>query len=294
MAADSPSRLLPFEIIDVFATERPFSGNPLAVFTDAQSLSELEMAALARQMNLSETTFILPAELPGTDAFVRIFTPSYEMPFAGHPTLGTARVLSERLGLDKVTLGMKAGAIPVERAGDRYTLAVHLVSVRALDIPAGDVARAVGLDESDIAGPVQRIDTGTEQVILPVHSPERVARASVDVQRFLALPKGKQPTKILLWAKSGPQAVLCRFFFPVYSAGGGTVAEDPGTGSAAANLGGWLLTHGEGGSKQRAIEWTLSQGESTGRPCRLGLALSGDQIRVSGHTVRRGAGNIFL
>lgn len=284
---------LPFQLLDVFTTGEPFSGNPLAVFTDARSISDATMQAIARQMNLSETTFLLPARLPESDAHVRIFTPGYEMPFAGHPTLGTASVAARAQGLSRVRLGMSAGVIPVEATGDRYTLSVSLVSARPLEVSVEALTSAVGLEQADIAGEPLRVDTGTEQVILPVRSAEAVARAQVDPARFLALPRGKQPTKILLWAKSGPDTVSCRFFFPT-AAGGGSVIEDPGTGSAAANLGGWLIASGHAGGLLGPIHWALSQGERTGRPCALGLSVDGDQISVSGRVALRGEGQLYL
>lgn len=285
-------RQVPFLLVDVFAAGAPFSGNPLAVFPDLQrgTLSDPEMAALARQMNLSETTFVLPSSVIGTDAHVRIFTPSYEMPFAGHPTLGTAWVLAQRLGRQGLVLAMAAGPIPVGIEGDRVTLTVGLRGSREVEVPPAEVAAAVGLSEDCVAGPVLRVDTGTEQVILPVHSPEDVKRLQVDGARFLALPRGKQPTKVLVWAKSGPDEVCCRFFFPV----GSTVAEDPGTGSAAANLGGWLIATGHAGALAGPLRWKLSQGALTGRPCELYLSVEEERISVGGRVVLRGEGKIFL
>src|SRR5512140_1161842 len=111
-----------YRIINVFTRGGRLTGNPLAVFEDGQGLDDATMQALARQMNLSETTFILPSAQ--ADARVRIFTPSYEMPFAGHPTLGTAHVVRALLEAEvgDVTLEMKAGIIPVSSAGNRWTL----------------------------------------------------------------------------------------------------------------------------------------------------------------------------
>jgi trans-2,3-dihydro-3-hydroxyanthranilate isomerase len=296
----STVRTLEFRLLDVFATEAPFSGNPLAVFPDAPELTDVEMQGIARQLNLSETTFLHAPRLPETDAHVRIFTPSYEMPFAGHPTLGTAYVVAEQLGKDKLALGMAAGRVPVTREGDKLTLTVGLVGHRPIEVPPEAVAAAVGLPGEAVAGPVLRVDTGTEQVILPVRTPEEVERARVDGALFLALPRGKQPTKVLVWAKSGPHTVSCRFFFPVLTGAsdapgaGGLVAEDPGTGSAAANLGGWLLAAGHMGPIAGPVRWTLSQGAATGRPCELFLAVQGDQIQVGGRVVPRGDGRMLL
>jgi trans-2,3-dihydro-3-hydroxyanthranilate isomerase len=288
-----------FLLLDVFATDGPFSGNPLAVFPDGSGLTDDEMQGLARQLNLSETTFLSPPRLPETDAHVRIFTPSYEMPFAGHPTLGTAHVVAEQLGKDALALGMTAGRVPVTREGDRLTLTVKLVDHRPIEVLPSAVAAAVGLPADAVVGPILRVDTGTEQVILAVRTPEDVERARVDGALFLALPRGKQPTKVLVWAKSGPHTVTARFFFPVFTGasdalGGGLVAEDPGTGSAAANLGGWLLAAGHMGPIAGPVRWTISQGAATGRPCELFLAVEGDQIQVGGRVVSRGDGRMIL
>src|SRR5262245_33143781 len=110
---------LSFRIVNVFTVgSDKLSGNPLCVFDDARGLDDAEMLGLARQMNLSETTFVLPSDR--ADARVRIFTPGFEMPFAGHPTLGTASVVAGTK--DRVTLEMKAGLVPVARQGERWTL----------------------------------------------------------------------------------------------------------------------------------------------------------------------------
>ncbi|HEY4122521.1 MAG TPA: PhzF family phenazine biosynthesis isomerase, partial [Byssovorax sp.] len=123
-----------FRILNVFtrAGDR-LSGNPLAVFEDARAMSEADMRAVARQMNLSETTFVLPAEAPGATARLRIFTPTIEMPFAGHPTLGTAHVIAGARA--EVTLELAAGLVPVTRTGDAWTL-------RAAKPPTSRVAEA--------------------------------------------------------------------------------------------------------------------------------------------------------
>src|SRR3954469_8582357 len=121
-----------YRIVNVFTRGGAFTGNPLCVFEDGRGLDDATMQALARQFNLSETTFILPTEK--ATARVRIFTPSYEMPFAGHPTLGTAHVVrSLKGGGDAVALEMKAGTIPVNAKGDRWTLQAVAPRSRAVE-----------------------------------------------------------------------------------------------------------------------------------------------------------------
>ena len=134
-----------YRIVNVFTQARAaLSGNPLCVFERAQTLDTARMQALALQFNLSETTFILPSER--ANARVRVFTPDYEMPFAGHPTLGTAHVCRALgLGGDRITLEMTAGVIPVRAAGDRWTLQSNTPTWRELPEPRLTLAAMLGL-----------------------------------------------------------------------------------------------------------------------------------------------------
>jgi PhzF family phenazine biosynthesis protein len=136
-----------FRIVNVFAEER-LGGNPLAVFEDGRGLDDATMQALALQFNLSETTFILPST--AATARVRIFTPSFEMPFAGHPTLGTAHVVRSIKGGDQVTLEMRAGVIPVSAEADRWTLQANAPKTRAVAASRDEIAAMLGLEARDI------------------------------------------------------------------------------------------------------------------------------------------------
>ena len=138
-----------FRILNVFA-QTTLGGNPLAVFEDARGLDEATMQALARQFNLSETTFLFPSEV--ATARVRIFTPKFEMPFAGHPTLGTAHVVRElKNASDALTLEMQAGCIPVTANGDQWTLRANAPTSRPFAATDSDLAKALGLSAKDIA-----------------------------------------------------------------------------------------------------------------------------------------------
>src|SRR5215472_14330268 len=139
-----------YRIVNVFTHgQAVLSGNPLCVFERAQTLDAARMQALALQFNLSETTFILPSER--ASARVRIFTPAYELPFAGHPTLGTAHVCRALgLGGDRITLEMTAGVIPVRAAGDRWTLQSNSPTWREVSEPRLALAAMLGLDQEDI------------------------------------------------------------------------------------------------------------------------------------------------
>jgi PhzF family phenazine biosynthesis protein len=275
-----------FRILNVFARSGRLTGNPLCVFEDGMGLDETTMQALARQFNLSETTFILPSER--ATAHVRIFTPAYEMPFAGHPTLGTAHVVRAiRAAGDAVTLEMKVGVIPVAARGDRWTLQARTPSVRPATESAADVALALGLAESDLDGAPAWVNAGTEQLMVPVRSAEAVDRALPDARRFLAL-RSAEPAKAYVFHDEGEERkqVKARFFFP----SGAAILEDPATGSACANLGGWFAHRRPGADVTREI----SQGEAVRRPSTLHLAVEGGVIRVGGDVIELGRGAIDL
>ena len=183
-----------YRLVNVFTHGNDrFSGNPLCVFEDGAGLSDEVMQALARQFSLSETTFILPpaAESPAPEdpeatALVRIFTPSYEMPFAGHPTLGTAQVCrSLGLGNDDLRLRMQAGSIPVSAKGNRWTLTARTGTAREVDESRADLAAGLGLDETDIGERPLWVDSGSEQLIVPLAS-ESAVRQAVLAAGFIA------------------------------------------------------------------------------------------------------------
>jgi PhzF family phenazine biosynthesis protein len=284
-----------FRIVNVFA-ESPLAGNPLCVFEDGRGLDGATMQALALQFNLSETTFILPSER--ATARVRIFTPTFEMPFAGHPTLGTAHVVRALTGAgDAVSLEVPAGVIPVEAAGDVWTLRANAPKHRPVEAARENLAAMLGLGIDDLApassAPPLWVDTGSEQLILPLASVDAVRRAAPRAD--LIARDGSNGTRAMayVWAREdaiatdGAQRVVARFFFPKH----GSVVEDPGTGSACANLGGWLLVTGATLPQRMAI----TQGDAVGRPCRLGLEVTRERhIRVSGRVIELGRGTVRL
>ncbi|HXN14882.1 MAG TPA: PhzF family phenazine biosynthesis protein, partial [Usitatibacter sp.] len=174
-----------FRILNVFARARPFTGNPLCVFEDGRGLDEATQQALARQFNLSETTFILPTER--ATARVRIYTPAFELPFAGHPTLGTAHVVRSLKGGDAVRLEMKAGIIPVSARGDRWTLTANAPRWREPRELPSELADILGLAAADIAERPLWVNAGTEQLVVPLKSPEAVHRARPRAEGFARL-----------------------------------------------------------------------------------------------------------
>jgi len=272
-------------IVNVFA-ESPLAGNPLAVLEDARGLDTSTMQALALQFNLSETTFILPST--GATAHVRIFTPTFEMPFAGHPTLGTAHVVRAlRDAGDAVTLEMKAGVVPVHARGDVWTLTANAPKHRASPASRAELAAMLGLAEADMAdAPALWVDTGSDQLVIPLASVDAVQRAAPRGELLRRHGSSGNRTLAYVFAREGDH-VTCRFFFSKHDA----VIEDPGTGSACANLGGWLLATGAP-LPQRL---TLDQGAGVGRPCRLGLEVDANRgIHVSGRVIELGRGTLTL
>jgi PhzF family phenazine biosynthesis protein len=284
------TREFAFRIVNVFAEDR-LAGNPLAVFENAEGLSDAHMQALALQFNLSETTFILPSTV--ADARVRIFTPTFEMPFAGHPTLGSAHVVRALAGAgDALGLEMLAGTIAVIARGDIWTLEAKPPVTRAVGASRDELAAMLGLAVSDLGATPLWVDTGSEQLVIPLASADAVRRCVPDaalVARIgsVQLAKGVVRAMAYVWAEDAPGSILARFFFPKH----GAIVEDPGTGSACANLGGWLVATGAALPKQ----WTIAQGEAVGRRCKLGLGVdSGGRIFVSGRVVELGRGTIRL
>jgi trans-2,3-dihydro-3-hydroxyanthranilate isomerase len=270
---------LSYRTLNVFTDgDDAFSGNPLCVFEDATGLSDNDMQNLARQLNLSETTFITPAS-GEVSANVRIFTPSYELPFAGHPTLGTAYVVRELSGAgDAVVLRMPAGDIPVRADGDVWTLQANPPTTSAVDVSRADLASMIGLTADCLAAEPLWVDTGTVQLILPLRTAQEVRAASADprpLAEFGTRPGGE--SLVYVWAVTGPETIEARLFFTQ----DGAAIEDPATGSACANLGGWFLTNG-----QRGIRRRIHQGSAIHRPSVLDLVVSDDgTIFVTG-TVR--------
>jgi len=259
---------LRYVVVDVF-TDRPLTGNQLAVFTDARGLDAETMQALAREINYSESTFVLPAE-EGGHAKMRIFTPAQELPFAGHPTLGTAFVLAGPLQLVEIRLETAAGIVPVrlEREENRIVfgrMQQPLPTVRLYE-PADDLLGALGLEESEL--PVEVYDNGVQHVYVALASEDDVAALRPDPNR---LAKLDGVVGVNCFAGSGSRWKT-RMFPPT-----GGVAEDPATGSAAGPLALHLARHGRIGFGD---EIEISQGAEIGRPSTLFARVEGTPDRV--------------
>jgi PhzF family phenazine biosynthesis protein len=280
-----------FRIVNVFTRgSDPFSGNPLCVFEDAAGLDTATMQALARQFNLSETTFILPSQ--SADARVRIFTPAYEMPFAGHPTLGTAHVCRALgLGGDSLALEMQAGTIAVAASGNRWTLTALPPEWRELGVPEATIADALGLIPADLSPRPLWVTTGREQLVVPLRSADAVQRVAPRAAALLKLFPGSAMVYVVAVTAPGrmtePTRTVARFFFPQDE----SLLEDPATGSATANFGGWCLGIG----RPLPQRYEISQGDRVERPSTLHLEVDVDRtIRVSGSVAEIGSGRINL
>ncbi|MES3024564.1 MAG: PhzF family phenazine biosynthesis protein [Pseudomonadota bacterium] len=270
-----------YQILNVFA-ESSFGGNPLAVVEDGSALSDAQMQTVARQFNLSETTFLLPSAQAA--ARVRIFTPSYEMPFAGHPTLGSAAVVSALLGAgERFALEMKAGIIPVWREEGRWHLSVGAAKQRPMPAKSAELAAMLGLPEAAIAGPATWFDCGTEQAMIELRSAADV-HACKPVAALLARHSrnASGQAKAYVFARSG-DGFEARYF---WMSNESSVSEDPGTGSACANLGAWWQAT-EGGKPLDAV---VRQGSAIERPSQLTLKVADGKIAVGGRVVALGKG----
>ena len=266
-----------FVTVDVFTTQR-FGGNPLAVFPDARGLTSEQMQALAMEFNLSETTFVLPPDDPQHHAKVRIFTPRAELPFAGHPNVGTGYVLACRDDNppEHYVFEELAGLVRVHvlRAGNTISGA-RISAPRALSIdigiPVEVIAACAGLTEHDIATNAHDplvASVGTPFVLAEVASVAALSRATPDVGAFRAaaqqFPEVASRFSLLLyaWRDGGAMRLATRMFAPL-----GGIMEDPATGSANAALAALLtsLAPGESGD----LTYEILQGVEMGRPSQI-------------------------
>jgi trans-2,3-dihydro-3-hydroxyanthranilate isomerase len=274
-----------YVVVDVF-TDEPLAGNQLAVFTDAREIPEEQLQRLARELNLSETTFVYP---PGADGHVRmrIFTPATELPFAGHPTLGTAFVLAGPLQLVEIRIETAGGTVPVtlEREGARIVfgrMAQPLPTVAPFE-QADELLAALGV-ESQL--PVELYDNGVPHVYVACRSEDEVVAIEPDLLRIKALGA----YGINCFAGAGT-----RWKTRVFGPGLG-VEEDPATGSAAGPLAYHLARHGR---IAFGDEIEISQGAEIGRPSTLyaraeGSADAVERIEVGGSAVVVARGELQL
>ena len=240
---------LTFHLVDVFA-EQPLAGNQLAVVRSGHSLGDAEMQAIAREMHFSETTFLL-AETPRDGGYdVRIFTPEVEVPFAGHPTLGTAHVIrTEIIGgnQDRILLNLKVGAIPVthrpESGGTGLYWMEQVEPTFGKVLSRGTLAPVLGLSSDDLDDrfPIEEVSTGLPTLIVPLRNLAALQRARIASDRYSALMEGAWAQPILIFApepRRPENHVAVRMFAPCFG-----VPEDPATGSSNGCLAAYLVQH---------------------------------------------------
>jgi len=298
--------------LDVF-TDRAFNGNPLAVFPEAEGITSEQMQQIAREMNLSETVFVLPSDKDEAVRRLRIFTPSNELPFAGHPIVGAWNSLA------------REGVVPIPESGNGWVNLKHEVGIGVLPIdiefkdgePArvvmtqgkfeirgeiddweeqAQIARALGLAREDLdeSLPIQAVSTGNTMLLVPVRSLADLGNCKVNVPMLEEIYEGNSAfgdgTGCYAFTREtleiGAARAHARFFI------GQNIGEDPATGSAAGPLGGYLVHHGA--TRVEPVEgvykFVIEQGDFINRPSRIGLEVKGqpgkvERVCVSGASV---------
>ncbi|MCR4428350.1 MAG: PhzF family phenazine biosynthesis protein [Caldiserica bacterium] len=301
-------KVFSFHRVNVF-TDKFFSGNPLVVLPDAQGLEDAEMQLIAREMGTSETTFVFPSESRDAAYKVRIFTPNAEIPFAGHPSLGTAFVLAE-LGrfpisepLTLINQELKVGVLPLEiyiKDGeiDRVVMTQKETEFGAELSDFKELASALGLEAEVIKGTglsVAIISTGIPQVFVPLPDLQTIRNLR---PKFFELREQERKLGVIgccvftLETKDKEALAHMRFFSPAQG-----VREDPATGSAAGGLGAYLALRG---LLPKSMEFQIEQGEEVGRPSRIFVEVKVDRagnpykVKVGGKVISSMEGKIFL
>ena len=289
----------PFYIVDVFAEEK-YAGNQLAVVRDAADLSDGEMLRVAKEMNYSETTFIMSDEPKNGGFDVRIYTPDVELPFAGHPTLGTAYILRNRIlesEADEILLNYRVGQIPVRfRSGEACGLWMKQKRPTFGKIyEVGPISQILGVGEQDIDDrfPIREVSTGVPAIIAPLKSLSAVKSLRLDYQKLFDLPKNPETIGLLAFcpaAESAENHLHARFFTAMAS-----IPEDPATGSANGCLAGYLVKHKVLGTE--SIDVRVEQGYEIGRPSLLFLkaeaVAEGINVNVGGNVVMVAEGTLY-
>jgi trans-2,3-dihydro-3-hydroxyanthranilate isomerase len=300
-------------LYDVF-TDAALAGNQLAVFTDARDVPAAAMQRIARELNLSETTFVLPAERDDTNARMRIFTPAVELPMAGHPTIGSTFALA-RCGV--IARGQRAFTFKWDGDDVRFVWMSQLRPSFGRVVDRSAVATALGLTENDFRPdlPIEEVSCGVPYLIVPLKDADAVARAVPDgaaLRRLGEMTGAPLPLYLFAAGQPGPggsgvflgpgaQSVkaaaraehVARMFAP-----GIGVLEDPATGSAAGPLGCYLVQHAQV-SNEGARRIVIQQGASMNRPSVLHVSVDGDadaitSVKVGGGAVLIGRGELYL
>ena len=279
----NPIKHIPFEIYNVFS-EQAWGGNPLAIVPNADDLDSETMQLIARQFNLSETVFICRST--AHQAFLRIFTPEHEMPFAGHPTIGAAAWLHHNLNLnDTFSLETSAKVLHIQHEDGIYRFTLKGYESQNCALNQTELAQALQLSVDDLGGGARWMNAGAWQLIVPLNSPEALARVQPNLHALLDTSVETTHLNLYVWHRDGEQ-VASRYFFNVNQ----SIIEDPGTGSACANLGAWADFHG-----LTPLSWHITQAAAINRPNHLYLNVNATaEIQVGGRVTPFAQGTMSL
>lgn len=276
-----------FYIVDVFAEEK-YTGNQLAVFRNAKALSDARMQKIANEMHYSETTFILSDEQRNGGYDVRIFTPKAELPFAGHPTLGTAYIILSEIvkkPVNKIILNLKVGKILVTPTYSKEHIDIlwmkHKQPIFGKTFDADSVSNILSLDSTDINRkfPIQEVSTGVPSIIVPLKTLKAVKQARISIDKYFNMIKDTQAKALLIFCPepyNKQNHLNVRFFADYFG-----VPEDPATGSANGCLAAYLVKHRYFGTDK--INIRVEQGYEIGRPSLLLLKAEHKNGKIDVH-----------
>src|SRR5512143_2507448 len=275
-----------FFITDVFTSQR-YGGNQLATFVDCESLSGEEMQRIAREINFSETTFVTSRQPRDGGYDVRIFTPKAEVDFAGHPTIGTAHIIRNKLRLtdsSEIALNLRVGKIPVTFSGTSVVWMKQMAPTFGKQLDAGVLARVLNIAASDIDAdfPIEEVSTGLPHLIVPLKNLDALKRAKIDKDEYFALVTDAWTKNILVFSREGYEpghSLSVRVFADFYG-----IAEDAATGSGNGCLAAYLAQHQVPGSS--TLDVLAGQGYEMERPSTLALrarkSANGIEVFVGG------------
>lgn len=295
-----------YHTLDVF-TDQIFGGNPLAVFPEATGLDEERMQRIARELNLSETVFVLPPHSEDATCRIRIFTPARELPFAGHPTVGTAILLAAlgrvRAEGSEARVVLEEGVGPVSvtvRLRDGVPVFAQLSAARPPEVgpappPLAEIAAMLSVSPEDLAGGGQEpamVSCGVPFLIVPLRDREALGRARLDLSRWERVLADAWANSVYLISPGEESDIRARMFGP-----GVGIVEDPATGAAASALAGYLAMRDP--STDGILRWTVEQGIEMGRPSWLELEAEKQGgavtvVRVGGAAVLVGEGEMLV
>ncbi|MNS17009.1 Trans-2,3-dihydro-3-hydroxyanthranilate isomerase [compost metagenome] len=292
-------KMMNYSIVDVFS-EGKYTGNPLAVFKNAGNLSDTEMQQIAKEINYSETTFILSDSINNSNYDVRIFTPKEEIPFAGHPTLGTAFIIQNEIltvPAEKITLNFKGGQIPVSFNNQEGVLWMNQNEPtfgKILD--ANNIQDVLNIAEEDIDArfPIQEVSTGLPVIVVPLKSLEVVKKVKLNREKYFELIEHTEAKAIMVFSPetyNSENDLNVRDFAEYYG-----IPEDPATGSSNGCLAAYLVKYRYFDNNK--IDIRVEQGYEIERPSLLFLKASDDNgiinVHVGGKVVKIAQGEWFI